>query len=634
MATNGEPRDLLGQTGDSRLSRRAFLARAAAIGFSASSIAGLLAACGGAASTSTPAPTTTPASGSATSAPTTAPAGGGTTSTATPAGAAPAASQSAATPASAATTALATKPPAAALAKDQVFKFAFGVKLTAFDPAQEGGYGRWIIPQVFMPPFQFSGAGKPDTLAQELLPGTCLKYDVSADGLTYTLHVDPAAKWTDGSKVTASDLKGWMEYVSSPDNPGPYKTVLSNVKGHPAVNKGDAKEMEGLVAVDEGTLQIVLLKADPLFAAAALIHYNLGGTKAAVARADPNGWWLKNPPSNGPFKIEKLDFDTQEFNFVPNPQWWRDPKPTLTHIQGLGVADPQTVRVMFDSHQVDAIFVFGSDAIQMETKYPASVVPMVGTESNGMFFWAFNAGVEPTTDIMVRKALRHAVDVPTLVQAVYQGKRKAGKGPIQEGVFGSRYDTIDKTNDFFKFDPNLAKQELAQSKYGSVDNLPSLAITPSAPSGDKVRATEIMVEMWRKNLGITKIESRPTTTDYGDDWPKKVSVIRISSGGLPDAADLMKSFGYSTSALASRYMGGYKNADLDALIDQAYYMDRKDPAYITTVQKAEDLYLADYTYVPLLVDPYSYYVQPWVKNLKANRHNIMFTLPEVYITPH
>ena len=80
-------------------------------------------------------------------------------------------------------------------------------------------------------------------------------------------------------------------------------------------------------------------------------------------------------------------------------------------------------------------------------------------------------------------------------------------------------------------------------------------------------------------------------------------------------------------------MGGYNNPEIDALIDTAYYMDRADPAYVDAVQEIEDLYLNDYTYVPLMVDPYSYYVQPWVKNLRANRHNVMYTFTDMFLLP-
>jgi peptide/nickel transport system substrate-binding protein len=601
--------------GRREVSRRCLL-KLATIAGTGVGVAHLLAACSSSSATPTAAPTSPP-SAPATVAPTQAAASAPLAPTATPLPVATA--QPAVTAAPVATSA------ATNLAKEQTLRFAQAVKLLTFDPAQESGYGRFIISLVFMPPFLLDDK-------MQLTPGTCTSYDRSPDGMTYTLHVDPKVKWSDGSKFTANDIKAWIEYCSSPRNPGPYKSEARNVAGYDAVNAGSAKDMSGLTVPDDQTLKIQLAKKDPLFHYTVLANYRFGGPKADFATQDPKSWWTKNPAVTGPFKIEKFDADAVVYNFAPNENYWRELKPTLQHVQVVTVADAQTIQVMWQNNQIDAMFLFGLDAINVEQKYPESIVPM--PNYGGNFFWTFNFTKEPTNDINVRKALKHAIDVNTIAQTQYLGKRKVAKGPISPYAPGNRWDTIDKSNDFFKYDPQLAKQELAASKYGSVDNLPSIALTPNAATGDKVLATEMVLEMWRKNLGITKVESRPLATDYGNDFTKTINFLRISSGGLPDAATQLLNMCHSTTALATTYSGGYKNPQIDALIDKAYVMDRDDPNYIPTSQQAEDLYLADYMYVPLYVDQYSYYVKPWVKNLKANWNNLMYTLDQVYLENH
>ena len=512
-------------------------------------------------------------------------------------------------------------------AGDQTLRYAHFVKLLFFDPAQESGYGRFIISLVWLPPFLMDEK-------MNLTPGTCTAYEVSSDGLTYTLHVDPNAKWSDGSKFTAKDIKNWIEYCSSPSNPGVYRTEARYVAGHAAVNKGDTRDISGLVAVDDLTLKITLTQKDPLFHYSVLANYRFGGPKADIAYADPNTWWSTDPLVTGPFKIEKFDPDSITYSFVPNPGYWRTPKPSLQRINVLTVTDPQTLQVMWQNNQVDAMFVSGSDAIDVEQKWPESIIPM--PNYGGNFFWSFNFTKEPTNDPLVRKALVHAVDVKTIAQTQYLGLRKPAKGPISPYAPGSRYDTIDQQNEFFKYDPDLAKRELSQSSYKSADNLPPIAITPNAASGDKVRATEMLVEMWRKNLGVTKIESRPLATDYGapTDYAKMINFLRISLGGLPDAATLVYSQAHSTGPIAAQFAGGYKNPTVDAAIEKAMALNRSDPEYLKTAYQAEDLYLADYMYVPLYVDQYSYYAKPWVKNLKANWNNLMYTLDQTYLATH
>ncbi len=519
--------------------------------------------------------------------------------------------------------------PAEGLAESQVFRYGFSPALTAFDPATESGYFRWVLPLVFTPLFQFSGAG---TSADDILPGLCTNYDVSEDGTIYTLHVDPDAVWSDGTQVTTADIIGWLEYISSQDNPGPYKNTLQDVVGWAEYNTGEAETISGLVAVDDVTLTMELTQANPLFPINVLIDYRCGGTKADVARANPTGWWDDNPPVNGPFAVEKLDFDAGEYNFVPNPSWWRNP-PVLQRIEAVGSIDQQTLMLMFENGQLDAMFVFGEEALQMEMNYPETVQPMPG--AGGMFYWGMHVNLEPTNDIQVRKALRHAVDAPAIANAVYQGQRLAGRGPIwQAGIVGSRFDEIESEHEFFRFDPALAAEDLAASSYGSAVNLPMLNITTGGSAGDKVRATEIMVEMLRTNLGITNIDVRENAQAFGKELASEiVNLNRTSIGGIPDAANMLKTMGESTGGQAISNFGGYVNEELDALIALAFYMDRADPAYVETVHEAEDMYLDDYTYIPLMIDPYSYYVQPWLRNLRANRHNVIYTLGEMFLLP-
>ena len=94
-------------------------------------------------------------------------------------------------------------------AEMQTLRYGMIQAMKTFDPAREGGFGRFIMQHVWLPPF----VADPDA---NLQPGTCTSYDVSEDGKTYTLHVNPEVKWSDGSQFTAGDIKAWFEYIVNP----------------------------------------------------------------------------------------------------------------------------------------------------------------------------------------------------------------------------------------------------------------------------------------------------------------------------------------------------------------------------------------------------------------------------------
>ena len=70
---------------------------------------------------------------------------------------------------------------------------------SSLEPAKEGGNLRLMTQNVWRPCFYLDEKG-------QMLPGVCNKWEVTDDGLKYTLRVDPQAKWSDGSKITAAAM--------------------------------------------------------------------------------------------------------------------------------------------------------------------------------------------------------------------------------------------------------------------------------------------------------------------------------------------------------------------------------------------------------------------------------------------
>ena len=53
-------------------------------------------------------------------------------------------------------------------------------------------------------------------------------WEISDDKLSYTFHIDPRAKWSDGSPVTAHDVKATFDAVMAPKSlSGQYKVLFA-----------------------------------------------------------------------------------------------------------------------------------------------------------------------------------------------------------------------------------------------------------------------------------------------------------------------------------------------------------------------------------------------------------------------
>ncbi|MBL9201204.1 MAG: peptide ABC transporter substrate-binding protein, partial [Opitutaceae bacterium] len=64
----------------------------------------------------------------------------------------------------------------------------------------------------------------------EPTPGVAARFAVSADGLTYTFHLRPEAKWSDGTPVTAAHFVESYRRLLTPATAAPKASVFFPVK--------------------------------------------------------------------------------------------------------------------------------------------------------------------------------------------------------------------------------------------------------------------------------------------------------------------------------------------------------------------------------------------------------------------
>ena len=84
------------------------------------------------------------------------------------------------------------------------------------------------------------------TLDEETLlprPGAAERWEVSADGLTYTFHLRRDSKWSNGDPLTARDFLLSFRRALTPAFGSEYKDALYPVRGAEAFAKGLIKEI-------------------------------------------------------------------------------------------------------------------------------------------------------------------------------------------------------------------------------------------------------------------------------------------------------------------------------------------------------------------------------------------------------
>jgi peptide/nickel transport system substrate-binding protein len=272
-------------------------------------------------------------------------------------------------------------------------------------------------------------------------------YEVSDDGMVYTFHLRPDAKFADGTPITAQDY--YYTLKRALEGPG-YITLLT---GFMAVTSIDQVE-----AVDDTTLKITA--SQPAALAEIILSFQvLGAISEATATAnatadDPwaEDYFRTNSNSSGPYIITSWNAGV-EYVFEPNPNYWRGADYFRNcKVIFRVVPDAATREQLLRAGDVDvALGVPFGDLAELEADPNITIhhVPTTRTYHAGM-----NLTQEPFDDVRVRQAVSMVVPYQAIIDNVIYGYGANPGSPIAEGM-------VTHTDEFFTYDDATVEEAKA-----------------------------------------------------------------------------------------------------------------------------------------------------------------------------
>ena len=491
-------------------------------------------------------------------------------------------------------------------------------------PYREGGWGRMFMQWTAMQPMKFNKMNG-------LEPHLALSYELSSDGLTYTLSLDPDAIFQDGTPVTAADVKKAWEFGSMPEQQVSWGGLVNNLKdvqGIEVVKTGEGTTASGLVAVDDHTLQIVLNKPDPVYPKK-LAQWLMGVWKAAQAEQDPD--WVEHPIGVGPFTVT-ADLDAKYIELQRTDNWWKD-APTIIKVELPAVPDKQTQMVMFENAEVDVIF--SSPGFQAEPHDPAHKFHnlLYRIPYGGIYYYALDHSKPPLDDQNMRAAIAHGHDQNLIVKSVFG----FGGIPAYGLVTPETACYMDESmNPGYEYDPELAREFIGKSKYASGTIPPMLISLPAGYDDNWVRYTEAMQAQLKENLGL---DLKIQVYERGQTPPDSNFSRRSMGITTADPAYPIWLQGHSASP-TNQSRSKFVDPELDKLIEIGESLGLNDPARCDAWQAAEKRFLEGYHLIPTIQVNYPYLAAPWVNNFDMSVNNdfsldvitlserVFFDLPE------
>jgi ABC-type oligopeptide transport system substrate-binding subunit len=340
------------------------------------------------------------------------------------------------------------------------------------DPALvQNSEDSYAIQMVFTGLVQFDNHGHlKDQLAQS--------HEVSKDGLTYTFHLRPNLKFSDGAPLTANDVAYSINRTLLPATNSQVSTYLKLIKDYADITSGKVATLIGtsLIVKNDSTLSIIISKPAAYFLDALTYPTSYVVEQSLITKYGTS-WTdhLTEGGGDGPFKVKSY-VHGKTFNVVPNPNYYGQ-QPALKEIDLAFSGDEETTYKAYKNHQYDWAVVPGADLQQAQKRHDFYRDDLLVIR-----YISFNFLAKPFNNINIRKAFALAINKEILASATAQGSVTATNHIVPQGMYGYNADlkgpdgTTNLTGNQ-TLAPQLLAQGMREEGYSSPNNLPRLTLT-------------------------------------------------------------------------------------------------------------------------------------------------------------
>jgi peptide/nickel transport system substrate-binding protein len=295
----------------------------------------------------------------------------------------------------------------------------------------------WLSGGGVMPTFTTTATHRLDITVNEplvaitwqggLKPLLATGYEMSEGGKVWTLRLRKGVKWHDGVEFTANDVLFSYDAFANPKTGSRWSLKASSIAGYEEMKAGTATSLKGVKALDKYTVRVELAVAMPLWMKLEQTYlvifpkHILGSIPAdKLTAAD---YWQKRI-GTGPFKWS--DYKKDQYIILDrNPDYYLGaPKleklvyqmytDAVTHVAGL-------VSGQIHTTAYETTLISPNDAPNLEKNQNIDVVVM---DKGSPSFLLLNHRKE-WKDVRLRQALRYAIDVKSMLKAIYPGSKPA-----------------------------------------------------------------------------------------------------------------------------------------------------------------------------------------------------------------
>lgn len=381
-------------------------------------------------------------------------------------------------------------------------------------------------------------------------PALAERWSVEDGGRTIVFHLRPGITYSDGTPISAADVRrSWLR-VLDPDDPGPLAGLLSDIRGARERVAGRAGPDEVAIEAAGDTLTVRFERPAAYFPAVAAAP-----TLAVVPRSIERARGRRLPDgvvASGAYVPVEQGAD--RIVLEANHRHWAGPPP-LERVVVLDDTRGSPVEA-FQDGAVDWTRIAPSDAPWIA--YDRELGPRLRRSDDlSVDLVGFDTTRPPFDDARVRRAVGMAVDWRRLT-ALAEPDAPVATSLVPSGIDGHGEE------DFLpRYDPDAARRELAAAGYPGGEGFPVVTFASYGVGEPSAVALEL-----ERELGIrVEVESRPFSEHSAllDRDPPDIWSLSWSAD-YPHAHDFL---GLLLRSGSSANAGGWSDPRFDILIDRA-----------------------------------------------------------------
>ena len=465
-------------------------------------------------------------------------------------------------------------------------------------------------------------------------PQLAASYQEASDGLTWTFHLKPNLKFSDGTPLTSADVAYSINRALLPATKSTTAPIyLALIKDSDKLNAGKIPTLIGdsIQTPDASTVVLIANKKATYFLDALAYSSSYVVEKSLIDKYGTN-WTdhLNEGGGAGPFQVQTYTHGTN-IVLVPNPNYY-GPHPQLTKLIYPFYKQVATNFEAYQAGQTDYSSVPSTDLTTAKAlpNNQYSLVPQLWIN-----YYTMNYLAKPFDNIHIRQAFALAINKDLIAHSVWKDTVIASNHIVPKGMPGynpnlTAPDGVTGTSGDTAKAKALFQQGMQEEGYTSVSQIPAIKLTYPSGSPDTDNEVAALQQMWQTTLGVN-VKANP------EDFNKLLSDITAATNnanglqfwGIAWIADYPDPQDWTTlqfdKGVPNNNMNYGQNSTSDAATQQqvqqqleAADINPDQTSRLQSYMQAEQQLINDVAWLPVEQVAVSQVLKPYVRGMVFN----------------